>query len=158
MNVQDIQEITEYLQKKDVQARIQKHMRDARSKATVTISRAAGLFDFSESQLREWEKRGLLKTDRPVLSQDNKISTGHRQFSPDELDKLALIKELMDHGYTLSEIPHNIDVIWKQILTENQDQTPSIASHEIKQVHEVEHIPVDKRVGRMNAEVFWRYF
>ena len=159
MNVQDSREITEHLQKKDVQARIQKLMQEARSKATVTISRAANLFNFSESQLREWEKRGLLKTDRSLLSQDGKTSTGHRQFSPDELDKLALIRELMDQGYTISEIPHNIDVIWKQIfLTEQQYQASSTASHEIKQVHEVEHIPIDKRVGRTNEEVFWRYF
>jgi len=158
MNVQDSRKITEYLQKKDVQARIQKRMQDARSKVTVTISRAANLFNFSESQLREWEKRGLLKTDRPLLSQDGKTSTGHRQFSPDELDKLALIRELMDQGYTLSEIPHNIDVIWKQIFTEHQNQAPSTASYEIKQVHEVEHIHIDKRVEHTNEEVFWRYF
>ena len=159
MNVQDSREITEHLQKKDVQARIQKLMQEARSKATVTISRAANLFNFSESQLREWEKRGLLKTDRPLLSQDGKTSTGHRQFSPDELDKLALIRELMDQDYTISEIPHNIDVIWKQIfLTEQQNQASSTASYEIKQVHEVEHLPIDERVGRTNEEVFWRYF
>ncbi len=73
---------------KEVQERIQKNMPDARSKVTVTISRAAGLFDFTESQLREWEKRGLLKTERTALSQDSKASTGHRQFTPpDELDK-----------------------------------------------------------------------
>ena len=47
------QEITEYLQKKEVQERIQKSMQEARAKATVTISQAANLFGFSESQLRE---------------------------------------------------------------------------------------------------------
>ncbi len=158
MNVQDSREIIEYLQQKDVQARLQKLMQEARSKATVTISRAANLFNFSESQLREWEKRGLLKTDRPLLTQDGKTSSGHRQFSPDELDKLALIRELMDQNYTISEIPHNIDVIWKQILTEHQNQALSTASYEIKQVHEVEHIPIEERIGRTIKEVFWRYF
>src|SRR6266700_1732227 len=73
-------------------------MLDARSKATVTISSAAGLFNFSESQLKAWEKRGLLKPVRTVLSQDSKTSKGHRQFSPDALDKLALLKILMTSG------------------------------------------------------------
>src|SRR5437764_14755547 len=101
MNEPNIERVRTYLQSKEVQERIQERMLDARSKATVTISRAAGLFDFTESQLREWEKRGLLKTERAALSQDSKTSTGHRQFSPDELDKLALIKELMNQGYAL---------------------------------------------------------
>jgi hypothetical protein len=84
--------IRKHFQEKEVQARITRRMQDARSKATVTISKAAGLFEFSESQLREWEKRGLLKTERTALPEDSKTSRGHRQFSHDELDKLALIK------------------------------------------------------------------
>src|SRR6266487_6723384 len=142
MNEPNIERIRKYLQSKEVQERIQKSMQDARSKATVTISRAAGLFNFTESQLREWEKRGLLKTERTALSQDSKTSTGHRQFSPDELDKLALIRELMDQGYTLSEIPQNIDDIWKQLVAEQQGQTSSIDSHDIRHVHEVKHVPI----------------
>src|SRR5438552_13410310 len=156
MNVQDSREIIEYLQQKDVQARLQKLMQEARSKATVTISRAANLFNFSESQLREWEKRELLKTERTALSEDGKTSTGHRQFSPNELDKLALIKELLDQGYAVSEIPQNIDDIWEQVKVEQQGQISSINSHHIKHVHEVKHIPIDTRVGRTNEEVFWR--
>src|SRR5947199_2171370 len=118
MNEPNIERIRKYLQSKEVQERIQERMLDARSKATVTISRAAGLFNFTESQLREWEKRGLLKTERTELQEDSKTSKGHRQFSPDELDKLALIKELLDHDYSLSEIPKNIDGIWEQIKAE----------------------------------------
>ena len=120
MNQPNVESIRTYLQNEEVQERIQKRMRDARSKATVTISRAAGLFKFTESQLREWEKRGLLKTDRPTLGQDGKTSAGHRQYSPEELDKLALIRELMDQGYTLSEIPQNIDKIWQQLVGDQQ--------------------------------------
>src|SRR5207247_11225130 len=127
-----------------------------RSKATVTISRAANLFNFSESQLREWEKRGLLKTDRPLLTQDGKTSSGHRQFSPDELDKLALIRELMDQNYTISDIPHNIDIICKQILTEHQNQALSTASYQIKQVHEVEHIPIQQHTQTNITQVVRR--
>src|SRR6266700_1072774 len=123
MNEPNVERIRKHFQDKVVQERITKHMLDAHSKATVTISRAAKLFNFSESQLREWEKRGLLKTERTALSADGKTSTGHRQFSPDELDKLALIRELIDQGYSLSEIPPNIDVIWKQVLSEQTGQS-----------------------------------
>jgi DNA-binding transcriptional MerR regulator/GGDEF domain-containing protein len=158
MNEPNIERVRTYLQSKEVQERIQKSMQDARSKATVTISRAAGLFNFTESQLREWEKRGLLKTERTALSQDSKTSTGHRQFSPDELDKLALIRELMDQGYSLSEIPQNIDDIWQQILVKPQNQLPHVKGQDGRYIRETEHLPIDKRVENVDLETFWRYF
>src|SRR5215469_4834287 len=109
MNKPNIERIRKHLERKEVQERIQKRMLDAHAKATVTIGRAANLFDFTESQLREWEKRGLLRTDRPALSQESKTSTGHRQYTPEELDKLALMRDLMDGGYVAGEIPLNLD-------------------------------------------------
>src|SRR5436309_11838568 len=150
MNEPDIERVRKYLQNKEVQERIQEHMQDARSKATVTISRAAGLFNFTESQLREWEKRGLLKTERTALSKDSKTSTGHRQFSSDELDKLALIRELMDQGYTLSEIPQNIDNIWQQILVKPQKQLPQMKSQDGRYTYETEYLPIDQRVENVD--------
>jgi DNA-binding transcriptional MerR regulator/GGDEF domain-containing protein len=158
MNEPNIERVRKYLQNKEVQERIQERMLDARSKATVTISRAAGLFNFTESQLREWEKRGLLKTDRPTLEQDGKTSAGHRQFSPDELDKLALIRELMNQGYALSEIPQNIDDIWQQILVKPQNQLPHMKSQDDRYIRETEHLPIDKRVENVDQAIFWRYF
>src|SRR5260370_11524748 len=158
MNEPNIERIKQHLQSKEVQERIQKRMLDARSKATVTISRAANLFNFTESKLREWEKRGLLKTDRPALLQDGKTSTGHRQYSPEELDKLALIRELMDQNYGLSEIPQNIDAIWKQIIDEQQSQTSYLKSQDITYIQESEYLPIDKRVENAEQEIFWRYF
>ena len=150
MNEPNVERVRKYLENKEVQERIQKRMLDARAKATVTISRAANLFSFTESQLRDWERRGLLRTDRPALSQDSKTSTGHRQYAPEELDKLALIRDLMNEGYTFSEIPPNIDEIWKQILDEQQSQAWRIP--------ETEHIPIDIRVDYADQNVFWRYF
>jgi transposase-like protein len=158
MNEPNIERIRKHFQDKEVQERVTKRMLDAHSKATVTISRAAKLFDFSESQLREWEKRGLLKTERTALSEDSKTSKGHRQFSPDELDKLALIKELLDEDYSLSEIPQNIDVIWRQLFAEQQVQTSSNGDHEIRYIHEVEYIPIDTHVETADEEYFWRLF
>src|SRR5438876_5146661 len=158
MNEQNVEGIRKYLQNKEVQERIQERIFDARSKATMTISRAAGFFNFSESQLREWEKRGLLKTVRTALTEDGKTSKGHRQFSPDELDKLALIRELMDQGYTLSEIPQNIDDIWQQILVKPQNQLSQIKSQDGRYLREAEHLPIDERVENVDQETFWRYF
>jgi GAF domain-containing protein len=158
MNEPNLERIRKYLQDEEVQERIQKRMLDARSKATVTISRAASLFDFSESQLREWEKRGLLKTDRPTLTQDGKTSTGHRQYSPDELDKLALIRELLDQEYGLSEIPHDIDMIWKQIVGDQQYPVPTTPSQDNNRARVVEHYPIDTHVDAADEEYFWRFF
>ncbi len=158
MNEPNIERIRKHLQSKEAQERIQRHMQDARSKATVTISRAANLFNFSESQLREWEKRGLLKTARPALSQDSKTSTGHRQYSPEELDKLALIKELLDQNYALSEIPQNIDVIWKQIVGDKQYPVPTTPSQDNNRAREVQHYPIDTHVDAADEEYFWRFF
>ena len=158
MNQPDLERVKKHLQNSEVQRRIQERILEARSKATVTISRAAGLFGFSENQLREWERRGLLKADRPALSQDSKTSTGHRQYSPDELDKLALIREFMDQNYGLNDIPHNIDAIWKQVLSEQQGQIIANEAQDGRHVHEVEHLPIDKRVDHVDQEIFWRYF
>lgn len=158
MNEPNIEYIRKILQSEEVQERVAKSMLEARSNATVTISRAAGLFGFSESQLREWEKRGLLKTERPALSEDSKTSKGHRQFSPDELDKLALIRELMDQGYSVSEIPPNIDVIWEQLYADHLGRISSNDGYQIRFVPKLEHVPVDRRVDVAEEEYFWRFF
>lgn len=158
MNVQHTQGIKEYLQNKDVQERIQKSMQDAHAKATVTISRAATLFGFTESQLREWEKRGLLRAERSLSTEESK---GHRQFSPDLLDKLALIKELTDiGGYSLGAIPQNVDAIWGQIVHSQQNHAlQNVSKHTLsEQTSTNRHIPIDQRVDYAEKEVFWRYF
>src|SRR6266699_464677 len=92
MNERSLQSIKDHLQKRDAQERIEQHIRRGRSEATVTIGRAARLFNFSENQLRDWEVRGLLN---PLRSKD---TTGQRQYSLAELDKLAVIRELIDAG------------------------------------------------------------
>ncbi len=152
VNEQNLQRIKEHLQSKDAQERIEKRMEDARSKATVTISRAARLFGFSENQLRDWERRfGLLKTDRS--SQEGKNTTGHRQYSPAELDKLAIIKELTDKGgFAPADIPQDIDKLWKSI---SRGQQPRVLKADVK---DTEHLPIDQRLERVDQEVFWRYF
>jgi len=151
----NIEDIRKHFQNRDVQERVQRRMLDARSKATVTISRAAGLFGFSESQLREWEKKGLLTSDRTSLSQDSK---GHRQYSPDDLDKLALIRELIDQEYSPGAIPQNIDAIWKQIVGDQQYPIPVTPGQDNNRTREVEHYLIDSHVDAADEEYFWRFF
>src|SRR5438270_298072 len=58
----------------------------------------------------------LLEPQRPPLefTQDGK-NTKRRQYAPAELDKLAVIRELMDKGFSPGTIPPNIDELWKEI-------------------------------------------
>jgi len=93
-------------------------MQDVRDGATVTTSRAASIFSFGEQQLRDWEKRKLISTRRVSTGspEEGKQTLGHRQFNLDELDKLAIIKELLsDGGFSAGEIPTMVDVIWRDI-------------------------------------------
>ncbi len=154
MHKRNQQDIKEHLRQSEVQTRIWKNIQEARSKATVTISRAASLFDFSESQLREWEKRGLLQTDRGLLSQDGKGSSGHRQYSPAELDKLAIIRELIDQGYAPGDIPLDINTLWLE--GSSHQENPGIETG--IGPRQADQLPIDRYVETMEQQEFWRYF
>lgn len=157
MNEQRKQSIREYLRQRENRARIWKSIQQAREHITVTISRAASLFDFSESKLREWEKRGLLQTARPRLAPAGKGSTGHRQYSQAELDKLALIKDLLDHGYALNEIPPDVDRLWSE--TYGGEETPvGVGDSPHPGPGGAPHLPIDKRVEQVDYQAFWHYF
>jgi DNA-binding transcriptional MerR regulator/GGDEF domain-containing protein len=133
--------IRTYLEKGDVQERIRQNIQRGRLEATVTIGRAARLFDFTENQLRDWEDRGLLKPLR---------TTVQRQYPPAELDKLAIIKELIEEGgFTPGSIPSDVDEIWNAIASEQQKQTLKDGA---------EHLPINQRIENARAELFWRYY
>jgi DNA-binding transcriptional MerR regulator/GGDEF domain-containing protein len=136
--------IRTYLQKEDVQERIRQNIQRGRLEATVTIGRAARLFGFTENQLRDWENRGLLKPIR---------TTSQRQYPPAELDKLAIIKELIDEGgFTPGSISSDVDEIWNTIVSEQNDQ--SLRDRR----NEVNHLPINLRIENVRAELFWRYY
>src|SRR6266700_7291137 len=109
MNDNNRQRIQRYLQDEEVQARIREQIERGREEATVSIGRAASLYGFKESKIRELEAEGLLNPMR----NDNK---GQRQYSLQELDKLAIIRELLDAKYTTGEIQRDIiDRAWEAI-------------------------------------------
>lgn len=157
MNDRRQQSIREYLQQRDAQVRILNAIQQARAGMTVTISRAASLFHFSESQLREWEKRGLLQTERPLLSSDGKGSTGHRQYSLQMVSKLAIIKDLLDQGFAPGDIPANIDTLWEEVAG-SPGGPPGLLAPSVAESERTMQMPIDERVEQMDAQEFWRYF
>ena len=149
------QRITQHLQSAEVQQRILRDMLRAREEATVTISNAASLFDFSENQLRDWEKTGLLNPQRraPDVEQDGK-GAKRRQYTTTELDKLAIIRELMNAGFSPGGIPTNVDEMWGSVAGHMQQKSWLL---EIEHKDE-EHVHIDQRVENTEKEGFWRYF
>ena len=104
-----------HLEDHTVQERILQNIQRGRGDLAVTIGRASELSGFSINQLRDWEKKGLLKPFRPESS-EARGATGQRQYSVSELDKLAIIRELINTGFSPSAIPPNVDEIWTSII------------------------------------------
>lgn len=144
MDDKSLQNIKQHLQDKDAQKRILKNIERARSEITVTIGRAASLFDFTENQLRDWEVKNRLTP--------NKSAGGQRLYPISELDKLAIIRELLDAKFAPGDIPENIDRIWEAVSPAGEIATLSPVGDKIGQ------LPIDQRVDRSEHEVFWRYF
>ncbi|MGB8345874.1 MAG: GAF domain-containing protein [Ktedonobacteraceae bacterium] len=161
------QTIEEYLEQRDVQERIQQKIIDARAAATVTIGRAASLFKFTENQLRDWElKRGWLKPLRPeVSSQPDQDGKKHRQYGPAELDRLAVIRELIDADYAPAEIDRNLDSI-NTIVDKlgQQSSSPTSASERGQQPYmkrrgSLTSFPhIDQLIDTADDELFWRFY
>ena len=146
MDDKTLQNIRQHLGSQDAQNRILKNIERARSETTVTIGRAASLFDFTENQLRDWEVKNRLT---PLKS-----AGGQRLYSLSELDKLAIIRELLDAKFSPGDIPENIDKIWSAI----SPAEGSSLSAQKGLVVSLEKQPVDHRVEQAERENFWRFF
>lgn len=143
MDDKSLQNIKQHLQDKDAQKRILKNIERARSEITVTIGRAASLFDFTENQLRDWEVKNRLTP--------NKSAGGQRLYPISELDKLAIIRELLDAKFAPGDIPENIDRIW-EVVSPREGQEVSPAASDGR------HLLIDRRVDENDQNVFWQYF
>jgi GGDEF domain-containing protein len=152
MEEQKLESIKEYLQRKDVQERIQQSIEHARAEATVTIGRMAQLFHMRETRIRDLEDRHLLSPWR------KKDTTGQRQYSPSELEKLAIVRELLVEGhYSMGEIPENIAGIWASVAQKMPAALPGVGKREF--VREADSMPIDQRVNHaLYKELFWRYY
>ncbi len=143
MDDRTLQSIKQHLQDRDAQNRILKNIERGRSEATVTIGRAAELFGFTENQLRDWEVRGLICP--------KKSAGGQRLYPLTELDRLAVIRELLNAKFSPGDIPKDINRIWYAL-------NPPEGRKASTSVSNTGHLPIDQRVDRNDRDVFWQYF
>ncbi len=154
--------IKEFLRQPDTQEKIQRKMIEARSAATVTITRAADLFGFTDTQLRDWDRHGFVSPLRSDgAKQDDKK---HRQYSRVELDVLAAIRILRDGSYSITEIKQNIEVIRDIANQLGQDvfTLPGAAERATQPVEVTQEPaivpPIDQLIDNADDELFWRFY
>jgi DNA-binding transcriptional MerR regulator/GGDEF domain-containing protein len=154
--------IKEYLRQPGTQEKIQRKIIEARSEATITITRAARLFEFSDTQLRDWDKLGFVRP--PRSDGDKQEDKKHRQYSHTELDVLAAIRILRDGGYSITEIRQNIEVI-RDIADQLGHEVftlPGPAERAPKAVETTQEQrevpPIDQLFDNVDNELFWRFY
>jgi GGDEF domain-containing protein len=152
MDERSLQSIKEHLQHEDTQKRILQHIQKGRAEATVTISRAAELFEFTENKLRDWEKYGFLNPLRPVGPM------GRRLYTLRDLDKLAIIRELIDAGYAPGDIPPNIDQLWSSAYFPGQGTENGEYWNLAWKRNKLNDLPINERIERAHTAATFRYF
>ena len=95
----------------------------------MNISQAAKLTGLSAKQIRDYEKRGLLKAGTRTLS-------GYRYYEKNDLARLRFIRHSRDVGFSLQQIAQ---------LLELQDN-PHRNSREVKQL-------TAKHIETLNAQI-----
>jgi DNA-binding transcriptional MerR regulator/GGDEF domain-containing protein len=100
----------------------------ARTELTTSIGEAAKLANISPEKARYAEAIGILSPGRSQVNTVNKGSP-HRRYSLGELNRLIVMGDLIDHGFSMSDIAHylnrernNADIILDSI------QAPDIAT------------------------------
>lgn len=152
MGRQSPQSIESYLQREDVQRRIRESFLHNRTHLTVPIGGAVHLFGFGENRLRKWEEKGLLNPTK---------EKNHRYYSLYDLDKLAILKELVSAGFSPGTIPSDIDKIWNALSPSRDDQnwiTQAASSEPAGQSLESSLLCIDQRIEGARKELFWRYY
>ncbi|HET8913718.1 MAG TPA: GAF domain-containing protein [Ktedonobacteraceae bacterium] len=143
-----------FLQEKEVQERIQRDIERVRLDAAVSIGNAATLFEFTENQLRDWENRKLIEPFRKDQREGAK-GQRHRQYSMRELEKLAIIKELLKNDYTPGEILSNMTVLQRAVSSlEVVGSQAEIEADEL----DGDHQKIDIYLDDVYAQLFWRYY
>lgn len=151
MDERSLQSIKEHLQREDAQKRILQHIQKGRAEATVTISRAAELFEFTENKLRDWEKYGFLNPHRPVGTM------GRRLYTLRDLDKLAIIRELIDAGYSPGDIPPDIDQLWLSAYFPGQNGNGEYWNPLLRPSR-LDDLPINERIEKDRDSATFRYF
>ncbi|WP_161982003.1 MerR family transcriptional regulator [Dictyobacter alpinus] len=166
MDERNLQRIARHLKDEAAQRRVHHNIQRGRNEVTVTIGRASRLFGFSESQLRDWEKMGLIKPIRPKEGTDARQITGQRQYSFAELDKLAIIRELLDEAHlTPGAIPANIDEIWSTLASPSYASESQVLEDDTEYLSTSSTMPgsqydnINKRITIAYRELMaWRFY
>ena len=95
----------------------------------MNISQAAKLTGLSAKQIRDYEKRGLLKANNRTLA-------GYRHYEENDLARLRFIRHSRDVGFSLQQIAQ---------LLQLQDN-PNRNSREVKQL-------TAKHIETLNAQI-----
>ncbi len=164
MDGRNQQRIRKHLEEHAAQERVLHSIQRGHGDLTVTIGRAAELSGFSISQLRDWEKKGLLKPFRPESSEARGAS-GQRQYPVSELDKLAIIRELINAGFSPSAIPTNVDEIWASIVRSSAIRLEDTIGSNLQELptfqinNQESSLPIGKRVDiAYNEHFYWRFY
>src|SRR5579872_5855581 len=156
---EQMRNIRQHLQRPEAQERIRASIDLAHTNATVTTSGAARLLGLGEQQLRDWEKRGLISTTR--LPIEGKQTQGHRQFSFDELDRLAVMKELIEEGdFTPGDFENTsslVEEVWREFEVMLQAQQATLEQHGQADIQGA-YAPIDVRVREARLQLFWRFY
>lgn len=162
MTNRSLPDITTYLTDESVKERIRQNMQRIRREAMVTIGEAARLFGFSESQLRDWERLGLIKPVRPVESTDEARNVRkQRQYSFEELDKLAAIYELLNHNdLTPGQIAQQINQLQGSLPSLGEALFSSITDEgkRLQDEREDERRYIVQRTEVAYQQLFWRHY
>ena len=159
MDERTLLRIARHLKDEAAQQRVRQNIQRGHNEVTVTIGMAARLFGFSESQLRDWEKMGLIKPLRPREGTDTKYTTGQRQYSFSELDKLAIIRELLDEArVTPGSIPANIDEIWNE-LTLSSYVNGQLTDEQVETSNGQQDEHINRRITVVYRDMLsWRFY
>jgi DNA-binding transcriptional MerR regulator len=162
MSNRSLPDITTHLTDKRVQERVRQNMQRIRREAMVTIGEAARLFGFSESQLRDWERLGLIKPVRLAeISDEVRNVRKQRQYSFEELDKLAAIHELLNHSdLTPGQIAQQVDQLQDTLPALGEVLAPSTIDKNERLQDEVgnDQRYIVQRTLAVYQQLFWRHY
>ncbi len=145
MDDRSLQKVKILLQDAEVQGRVRENIRKGREETKVTIGQASELFDIKQSKLRELD--ALLQPGRLA-------GTEQRQYSLAELQKLAIISELIRVGCAVADIPSDIERLWQEVAGLEMLQERGVEKKE----DDVQYLPINSRIEAARKKLFWRYF
>jgi DNA-binding transcriptional MerR regulator/GGDEF domain-containing protein len=99
--------IHEHLRNTTTRKRLSERFTSARDQLTTTIGEAAKLANISPEKARYAEMIGILSPGRSRESKgDENKGSPHRRYSLGELNRLIVMGDLIEHGFSMTDIAH----------------------------------------------------